>query len=93
MAVLAAGAFPVFAFYDKEIVKDVGMGSALVAGFGILFWFLVQRKSIPWWSVLLSAVCLCYGTLIRTNAIFAIGPILLLYFARGRKFDLPGIVG
>ncbi len=89
--VLAAGAFPVFAFYDKEIVKDVGMGSALVAGFGVLFWFLVQRKSIPWWSVLLSAACLCYGTLIRTNAIFAIGPILLLYFARGRRFGLPGI--
>jgi hypothetical protein len=91
--VLAAGAFPVFLFYDKEIVKDVGMGSGLVAGFGMIFWFLVQRKSIPWWALLLSGICIFYGALIRTNAIFAIGPILLLYFARGRQFGLTKIVG
>ena len=91
--VLAAGAFPVFLFYDREIVKDVGMGSGLVAGFGMIFWFLVQRKSIPWWTVLLSGICIFYGALIRTNAIFAIGPILLLYFARGRQFGLTKIVG
>jgi hypothetical protein len=91
--VLAAGAFPVFLFYDKEIVKDVGLGSGLVAGFGMLFWFLVQRKSIPWWAVLSSGICIVYGALIRTNAVFAIGPILLLYFARGREFGLAKIVG
>jgi hypothetical protein len=86
--ILAAGAFPVFLFYDREIVKDVGMGSGLVAGFGMLFWFLVQRKSIPWWAVLLSGICISYAALIRTNAVFAIGPILLLYFTRGRQFGL-----
>jgi hypothetical protein len=91
--VLAAGAFPVFLFYDKEIVKDVGMGSGLVAGFGMIFWFLVQRKSIPWWTLLLSGICIFYGALIRTNAIFAIGPVLLLYVARGRQFGLIKIVG
>jgi hypothetical protein len=83
----------VFLFYDKEIVKDVGMGSGLVAGFGMIFWFLVQRKSIPWWTVLLSGLCIFYGALIRTNAIFAIGPMLLLYFARGREFGLIKIAG
>jgi hypothetical protein len=91
--VLAAGAFPVFLFYDREIVKDVGMGSGLVAGFGMIFWFLVQRKSIPWWMLLLSGLCILYGALIRTNAIFAIGPMLLLYFARAREFGLIKIVG
>lgn len=86
--ILAAGAFPVFLFFDKEIAKDIGMGSGLVAGFGMLFWFLVQRKSVPWWTVLLSGICISYAALIRANAVFAIGPILLLYFARGRQFDL-----
>ena len=86
--ILAAGAFPVFLFFDNEIAKDIGLGSGLVAGFGMLFWFLVQRKSIPWWTVLLSGICISYAALIRANAIFAIGPILLLYFARGRQFGL-----
>ncbi|HEY4974983.1 MAG TPA: hypothetical protein VII41_15320, partial [Steroidobacteraceae bacterium] len=90
--VLAAGAFPVFLFYDREIVKDVGMGSGLVAGFGLIFWFLLQRKAIPWWALLLSGLCIAYAGLIRTNAIFAIGPVLLLYFARGRQFGLIKIV-
>jgi hypothetical protein len=91
--VLAAGAFPVFLFYDREIVKDVGMGSGLVAGFGLIFWFLVQRRPIPWWTMLLSGICIFYGAMIRTNAIFAIGPILLLYFARARQFGLVKVVG
>jgi hypothetical protein len=69
------------------------MGSGLDAGFGLIFWFLVQRKSLPWWTPLLSGICILYGALIRTNAIFAIGPILLLYFAPGRQFGLAKIVG
>jgi hypothetical protein len=87
--VLAAGAFPLFLFYDRIVVKDVGMASALVAATGMIVWFVVQDKRIPLWVILLSGLCLLYGTLIRTNAVFAIGPLLLLYFLGGRRLSLP----
>lgn len=87
-AALSAGAFPVFLYYSKEIVKDIGMGSALVAGFAIAFWFLVQRKAIPWWAIVLSGLCIGYGALIRTNAVFALGPLMFLYTTRGRSLRL-----
>lgn len=90
--VLAAGAFPLFLFYDRIVVKDVGMASALVAATGMIAWFVLQRRCIPIWIVLLSALCLLYGVLIRTNAVFAIGPLLLLYFLRDRWLGLPKLI-
>jgi hypothetical protein len=91
--ILAAGAFPFFVFYDRIVLKDVGMGSALIAASGLMFWFVVQKKSIPVWAVLLSAIFILYATLIRTNAVFALGPILCLYLVRGRQLSLTRVVG
>jgi hypothetical protein len=45
--ILAAGAFPLFLIYGKIVLKDVGMASALVAAFGLMFWFLIQNRAIP----------------------------------------------
>jgi hypothetical protein len=90
--VLAAGAFPIFLFYDRFVVKDVGMASALVAGTGMLVWFAVQNKRMPLWVILFSGLCLLYGALIRTNAVFAIGPLLLLYSVGGRRLGIPKII-
>jgi len=91
--ILAAGAFPLFLIYGKIVLKDVGMGSALVAAFGLIFWFLIQNRAIPWWAYILSGVCLLYGGLIRTNAVFALGPLVYIYVTRGRQFDLAKIIG
>jgi hypothetical protein len=90
--VLAAGAFPIFLFYDRFVVKDVGMASALVAGTGMIVWFAVQNKRMPLWVILFSGLCLLYGALIRTNAVFAIGPLLLLYSVGGRRLSIPQII-
>ena len=90
--VIAAGAFPIFLFYDRFVVKDVGMASALIAGTGMIVWFTVQNKRPPLWVILFSGLCLLYGALIRTNAVFAIGPLLLLYSARGRRLGIPKII-
>lgn len=85
--VLLAGAFPVLVFYNGGIWKDVGMASALIAGVGLGAWFRLQQKALPVWVGALMALPLAYGTLVRTNAVFALGPLLLfLYFDRpGRK--------
>jgi hypothetical protein len=90
--VIAAGAFPLFLYYDRIVWKDVGMASALVAGAGIAIWFLVQKRQIPLWAVLLSAICILYGALVRTNAVFAIGSILMLYVLHGRRLGFPTII-
>ncbi len=90
--VLAAGAFPLFLFYDRVVVKDVGMASALIAASAILTWFVIQDRRVPIWAGLLAAVCLIYGTLIRANAVFAIGPLLLLYSPSLRRLGLPSMV-
>lgn len=81
LCVLLAGVFPVLVFYNGGIWKDVGMASALIAGVGMGAWFRLQQRSLPVWVAALMAVPLAYGTLVRTNAIFALGPLLLfLYF-------------
>ncbi len=90
--ILAVGAFPLFFFYDRIVVKDVGMASAFVAGTGMIVWFILQNKRMPLWAILLSGLCLLYGALIRTNAVFAIGPLLLLYFRAGRQLSFPKII-
>jgi len=90
--IAAAGAFPVFLFYDKAVVKDAAMTSAFVAGTGLIVWFIVQNRRVPLWAVLLSSLCLLYGALIRTNAVFAIAPLLLLYFRAGRQLGIPKII-
>jgi hypothetical protein len=81
--VLAAGAFPLFLFYDRVMQKDVAMASAFVAAAGIFVWFLLQARAVPLWAALLAGVCLAYGGLVRANAAFALGPLLCL-LALGR---------
>jgi 4-amino-4-deoxy-L-arabinose transferase-like glycosyltransferase len=90
--ILAAGVFPVFVYYDRIVVKDVGMASAFVAAVGIIGWFILQQKRVPVWATLLSGLALTYGLLIRTNAVFALGPILLLYLPVARRTTLPKIL-
>jgi hypothetical protein len=92
-AILVAGAFPFFLIYDKIYLKDVGMGSAFVAAFGLIFWFRVQDRTTPWWAYLLAGMCLLYGGLIRTNSVFAMGPLIYFYCRRGRSFSSAKIIG
>ncbi len=85
-AILAAGAFPFFLFYDKVLVKDVEMASAYIAAFGICCWFVLARKPMPWLAMLAAAMLLSYGALTRTNAVFALGPLIFMMFVRTRRF-------
>jgi hypothetical protein len=81
---LASGASPWLLFYLGVIYKDVGLGSALIASFGIAFWYRVQERRIPLLAASISALFLVYATLVRVNAVFAYGPILLFLLGRPR---------
>jgi len=68
---------PLFLFFNRQIITDVGLASALLAAFGITFFFRVQRRPLPKpvWPPLVAI--LVYGTLVRTNAVFAVPPLVL----------------
>ena len=74
---LASGASPLFIYYNWLIYKDVGLASALVAGFGLVFWYRIQGRTPPPIIIIIALLFLLYGTLVRFNAVFAFAPLLL----------------
>jgi len=78
---LLSGAFPVFLFYNGQILKDVGMSSAMLVAFALGFRYRIIGRPVPLLILLPAALLLAYGTLVRTNAIFAFGPLFIYLFA------------
>jgi hypothetical protein len=74
---LLCGAFPAFLFYNGMILKDVELGSAFVCAFGLAFRYRIAQRPIPKTLLVAAALLLAFGTLVRANAIFALGPILI----------------
>ena len=75
--VLLSGAFPVFLYFNGTVLRDVGMASALVTAFGLAFNYRIAGRAIPGPALCAAGLLLAYGTLVRTNAIFALGPLLI----------------
>jgi len=81
LLVALAGAFPPFLYLNATVTKDAGMVASWLAAAGLMFWFRAQARRIPVpWGVLVAAL-LVYGTLVRSNAVFALGPLLLYALA------------
>jgi hypothetical protein len=78
---LATGASPLFIYYNHTILKDVELASTFIAGFGLIFWYRIQGYRPPPAAVIVSVVFIAYGTLLRHNAAFAFGPVLLYALA------------
>lgn len=75
--VALAGAFPPFLYINAQVVKDVGMAATWLAAVGLLFWFRSQQRRIPVAVGVLAALLLAYGALVRGNAVFGLGPLLV----------------
>lgn len=97
-ALLLAGAFPFFIRYNGAIIKDVGMASVFLAACSIVFWHRTRQRTLPMRAVVAVALLLVYGTLARTNAIFAIGPLLIyscaakIRVSRAREWLMASVV-
>lgn len=79
--VLLAGLFPTFVFLNASLTKDVGMAAAWLPAVAWLYWYRAQGRRVPLLAALAIAALLAYGTLVRSNAVFALGPVLLLAWA------------
>lgn len=79
--VFLVGLFPVFIYINGLVVKDSQMGASFLASFAIIFWFKVQKLRIPVTLGILAALLLTYGTLVRSNSVFALGPLLIYFFS------------
>ncbi|WBY03396.1 hypothetical protein PE066_07655 [Ramlibacter tataouinensis] len=80
-AVLLAGAFPPFLYVNAQVVKDVGMAVAWLAAAGLLYWHRSQQRRMPVAIGTAVALLVFYGAMVRTNALFGLGPLLLYALA------------
>jgi hypothetical protein len=77
VAALLSGLSPLLLYQDRFVITDVGLGSALIAVFGVAFWFRSQGRALSpaAWAFVVAASA--YALLIRANASFAVVPCLL----------------
>ena len=73
---IGVGLFPPFLMMNINILKDVGLAVTFLAAFAALFRYRVQERRAPAVVIVISSVLLCYGTLVRTNAVFGVVPLL-----------------
>jgi hypothetical protein len=84
LLIALAGAFPPFLYLNGYVAKDVGMVSSWLAAVGAMFWFRAQDRRIPLPVAVLVAALVLYGALVRHNAVFALGPLLIYAWASAR---------
>lgn len=84
LLIALAGAFPPFLYLNASIVKDVGLVASWLPAVGLLFWFRSQSRRVPLYAAGIIAALLLYGTLVRSNSVFALGPLLLYALAPPR---------
>lgn len=87
-AVIAIGVLPNLFLMSAFILKDVGMAVSLIAAFSIVFKRRALGQRVSMIDVLLVAVFLSYATLVRSNSVFAVAPILLYFVAPRRMVGL-----
>ena len=87
-AMLGVALFPSMLTLNGVLLKDVSMGVTLLAAFAALFWWRIQDRKLPLAIAATSLVLLLYGSLVRTNAVFAVVP-LLAYMIRPQWFGRP----
>jgi len=73
---IGVGLFPPFLMMNINILKDVGLAVTFLAAFAALFWYRIADRRVPVAVVAISIVLLFYGTLVRSNAVFGVAPLL-----------------
>jgi hypothetical protein len=77
-AILLCGALPVFLVWQVAMLKDAQMLGAMLAGVGVVAWWRLGPRRVPWWGWGFAALAFGYATLVRANAVFAVAPLVAM---------------
>lgn len=80
-AILVLGLLPPSLMLTINIAKDVGLSVVLLAAFALAFRYRSKGQPIPLWAKWLVGALVIYGALVRGNAVFAVGPIVIFLFS------------
>ncbi len=87
-AMLGVALFPSFVTLNAVLLGDVGMAVTFLTAFAAMFWHREQGRAVPPATAAMSSLLLLYGGLVRTNAIFAVVP-LVVYLIRPQWLRRP----
>ena len=74
--IIGVGLFPPFLMMNINILKDVGLAVTFLAAFAVLFWYRIEDRRAPAAIIVISSILLFYGTLVRSNAVFGVVPLV-----------------
>jgi len=89
--VTALALSPLLLGWQMAILKDSQMLGALLAGVGLLAWFRLSNRAVPWAATAAAVILIGYATLLRGNAVFATVPLAVLLLPTDQK-PLPSAV-
>jgi hypothetical protein len=78
LAVLAIGACPIFLGWQGVVLKDGQMVGALVLATGLIGFWRLRGRTLPWPATLGAAILIAYASLVRANALFSTVPLAAL---------------
>jgi hypothetical protein len=80
---------PLLLGWQMVILKDSQMTGSLVAAVGLVAWFRLPGRAIPWPAIAGAVILVGYATLLRGNAAFATVPLTVLLLPARRRLPLP----
>jgi hypothetical protein len=87
-AIVGVSVLPPLLTQNAQIHKDVGLAVAFLSSFAICFWYRTQNVRISPAATIIALALLSYGGLVRSNAVFALPP-LLIYMLRPALVNRP----
>lgn len=84
VAVLCIAGLPLFLGWQGVVLKDTQMLGAMLAAAGIFGWWRLRGARLPVLAGVAAIVLLAYATLVRSNAVFATVPLVVMLFGPTR---------
>lgn len=81
VAVLAIGACPLFLGWQVTVLKDAQMTAAMLAASGLVAWWRMAGRAVPYAALFAAGGLLAYAVLVRSNAVFAVLPLVMMLIA------------
>lgn len=84
VAVLCIAVLPLFVGWQGVVLKDTQMLGAMLAATGVIAWWCLRGERLPVVATIATVVLLAYATLVRSNAVFATVPLIVMVFGPTR---------